>query len=138
MGPLCRPNVRYELPSALREESMIAARDELASIGQSDSIGRLDGCPLGKHLRALVPAVLAVENRPINGLATAQIAQGLGHPVSHQDRRVPSHAVGTRMKAAPIGVHAPLEAEVRALVAREDLLGVVLEDLQLGVGGRLL
>src|SRR6266516_7150231 len=52
------PGARDELPPALRQEPMIAARDELGSVLQCDPEGRLDRRPVRQYGGRHVPAIL--------------------------------------------------------------------------------
>ena len=50
---------RHELPSTLGQEAVVAARDELRAVGESNPIGQLARPPVGEDVSAYVAAVMA-------------------------------------------------------------------------------
>jgi hypothetical protein len=96
-------------PSALGEEAVVAARDELRPALEHDAVRGPDRRPVGQDLRLRVAAVAAPPLGSQDAVADAQIAQGPRPPVGQQDRRVAVGAVDAGMAAASVRVDRPAE-----------------------------
>ncbi len=92
------------LPSALGQEPVVAAGDELGPVFERDPVGGLDRGPVSQDLGAHVPAIASVPDRPVDSVSDSEVSDRPGCPVSHEDRRVTVYAVHTLMLASPVGV----------------------------------
>src|ERR1700733_16140141 len=68
IGPLHRPlfRPRHVLPSPVRQEAVIGARDQLGAIFEHDPVGRLARHPVSPHLRDLVATIRTTANGPVD------------------------------------------------------------------------
>src|SRR6266849_1110986 len=79
-----------------------------------------------KHARSRVPPVASATYGAMDLVSDADVRERTSRPVAHPDRRVAREAIRTRVEASTVRVDAPAEADVGAVVVREDLARVVL------------
>jgi hypothetical protein len=77
------------LPSALGQEPVIPARDQLGSIFQDDAVRGLHRRPVVDHVRSHVPAIGSFAERSVDRVSGTHIREGSGPTIRHQDGRVP-------------------------------------------------
>src|SRR5439155_22196282 len=118
-------------PAAFGQESVVTASDEGGAIFKCDPECSFRRLPMRENRSAHVPPVSATRNGSVDHVTDANVREWECGPITHQNRRVARQAATTRMKTSPVRVHAPAEADVRAIVVGEDLAGVVLVDLEL-------
>jgi hypothetical protein len=110
----------YILPASIREEPVIAARDEKGPVAERNLEGRLLSLPMRQDTRLRISAVPAVALRAINLIADLQCLELLHRAVRHKNKRVAAQAVDAAMLTAPVGIEADGKADVRTLVIGED------------------
>src|SRR5207247_624358 len=71
---LCTAHV---FPTPVRQESMVAARDELCPILQDDPVGGLDRRPMRDDLRPGVVVILLAANCAVDLIADSHIGESL-------------------------------------------------------------
>lgn len=97
------------LPSAVAQESVIAACDQLSAVLQADAISWLGRFPVRQHFRRDVPTIGALDFRAVNGIADAYVPNRLGAPICHENWRFAVYAIGARMTASSVGIYRPGE-----------------------------
>src|SRR2546421_7350936 len=85
------------LPSPIGKEPMVRASDELGAVLEPDPIGRLDRCPVRKHLGDDEPTVPTYPLCAVDRVAHTKLDKWPRPPVSHQDRSVARQAVDARV-----------------------------------------
>src|SRR6185436_20700384 len=80
-------------PSALGQEAVIAAADELSTVLEQDPVGGLDRGPVRQHGGTDVLAAATPPDRSVDPVPGPQLSQGPGPAVCHQDRRLAFQAV---------------------------------------------
>ena len=109
---------------------MVAAGNHCSSVVQADPERLFDAVPMREYARSLVAAAPAKSRGSKDSVSDADALEGTSGPVAHQDRCVTRHAVAAGVEAAAVGIHAPAEADVGAVVVREDLARVIFVDLE--------
>ena len=99
----------HVLPAPLGEEAVVAAGNQLGPVRQRDPVGGFDRGPVREDRRDRVPPVVTAADGAVDRVADANVGQGFGVPVRHQDRRFAGAAVTACMLAAPVGVDRPTE-----------------------------
>jgi hypothetical protein len=117
------------LPSAVAEEAMISARDELRPVVERHPERGLDRAPVGTNLCPHVPPVGAALLGAVDRVPDLEVGERLRPSVGHEDRRVSRHAVDARVAAPPVGVDRPVERQVAARDVVDDRLGLDLDEL---------
>ncbi len=117
-------------PPAFRQEPVFGTRHEFRPVCQRDSMRRLNGLPVRQDGRAREPTIMAAVFRPEDFVSFPQMRQGTRRAISHQNKSVPGHAIGTAMLASTIWVDAVAERNVRTVVLRHDAAGPLQEELR--------
>src|SRR5262249_42781714 len=124
MGPLSQPRLRAHdmLPAPCRQEAMVSAADELGAVLESHAEGGLDHLPGRQDLSSNVAPVRPFQSRSVDLVTRPKVGESPRPAIPCENSRLTRDAVRTRMHASPIRIDTPPEAEVRAVVRREDVL----------------
>ena len=122
---------RYTFPTAICQEAMVRADNELRSVLQFDSICRLDATPMIEYRSLHIAAISADSLRSIDLVSDLDFGERFRSPVAHQDRCVTTGAVRARMETSSIGVDGEAEPDIGTIVFRDDRAGFFFEDFQL-------
>ena len=122
----------HMLPTALREKTVIGARNEPRSVLEPHAISGFYSSPVIEHSCFDISPVTPDDDRSVEFISNTQVGEGLCPSVPHQNRGVAGLTVGTSMEASSVGVEAPAEADVGAFVFGENAPGLFLEDLEGG------
>ncbi len=117
--------IRYEFPAALGQESVVRSCHERRAVLERDVIGRLDHAPVCEHFGLRVAPEPALARRAVDLVPLADVGNGPGGAVCHEDFRVSSHAVHAPVLAPAIGVDGLVKGDVGGIVARDDRAGAL-------------
>src|SRR6266545_8017987 len=108
-----RPSTRtvfaasHVLPTAVRQETMVRARDQPCPILQLDTAGRLDAAPMIKNTGLDIATIGAYPDRAVDSISHSNVREELRSAVCHENRSLTIEAVRARMEASSVRVEAP-------------------------------
>src|SRR4051812_38735515 len=89
-------------PSAVRQEPVIAARDQLGAVFENRPVCGFDDAPMIEYLRLRIPPPSVPKHRAVNLVPRTYFGHGTCAPIPHQNGRVSPGAVSAPMAASAI------------------------------------
>src|SRR3954470_16114613 len=101
------------LPSGFGQEAVVAAREQLGPVRETDAVDGLDGRPVVEDLRHGVTPGAAAFDGAVDAVAGTDVGQAPDAAVGHKDRRLAVRTVRARVRTAAVRVDRPLKGHAR-------------------------